>query len=163
MARRFDKSQIRYFEPGINAPAPGQIVSVSDFRHIAAANIVGITMEITSRSTITDAAGKEMVMDVENGFQINALRLWPSTYSFYRRKGCFMSGILENHTDETWKGVSFRAHLFDSNDRILSSKDFYVFRFPAQTPQGPSKRKFEIDFPDVPYELVHRMRVLRKF
>lgn len=165
VARRFKKSQIRQFIPGIDAPAPGQIVSVTDFKHIASLDIPSITAEITNPyGPIKVGKDKEMMLDVEKGFEIPALRLWPSAYSFYRRNGCFMAGILVNNTTETYSGLQFRAHLYDENARILSSKDFTVFRFPGIAPDGtPGQRKFEIDFPDVSYALVHRMRILRKF
>lgn len=161
--RHYKKSQIREIIKGINRPAPGEIVTATDFVYAATAELLTGTGAITHRVSIQAAPGKKLVVDVENGFEVPRLRIWRSGYPFFQRQGCFLAGELVNATTQTWVNTTFRATLYDEKDTLLSSKDFYVFRLPPGGPKQPSLRKFELDFPDVPYPRVKRMRLVRRF
>jgi len=163
ITRRYKKPQIREIIKGINKPAPGEVVTATDFIHAATAELTAVTGAITHRSRIKDGAGKEIVLDVEDGFEVPGLRMWRSRYPFYQREGCFIAGLLVNSTTRAWSNTTFRVTLYDTKDRVLASKDFYVFRLPPSTPPKPGTRKFELDFPDVPYPRVTRLRVARCF
>lgn len=159
----YKRNQIIQIAPGIDPPANGEIVSVSNFHQIGGAPILDITGPITRRTSVQTIRGKTILLDVEVDFAVPVVQLFPMRYSFYNRRGCFMAGLLINSSTRTWNSIEMRAHLYDSNDRILSSKDFYIYRIPRATEKGPGQRKFEINFPDVPYEQVNRMRLIRKF
>ncbi len=161
--RYYKRDQIKEIGYGIEKPADGTVVSITDFTQIVGANILFVTGPITHRTQIKTQDGKQLRMDVEDGFDVPILHVFPARYGFYNRRGCFIAGLLINPSTRTWHALQLRAHLYDKNDRILSSKDFYIFRIPAATPQGPGQRKFEMNFPDVPYEYVDRMRLVRKF
>ncbi|HOL94074.1 MAG TPA: hypothetical protein PLH79_06985 [bacterium] len=161
--RQYKRSQIREIIKGINRPSPGEIVTATGFVHAATAELLAVTGAITHRVLLQAAPGKKLVVDVENGFAVPRLRIWRSGYPFFQRQGCFIAGELVNATTHTWFNTTFRATLYDGKDTILSSKDFYVFRLGPGLPNQPSMRKFEIDFPDVPYPRVKRMRLVRRF
>lgn len=163
VTRPYKKSQIREIIKGINKPIPGEVVRATDFVHAATAELMAVTGSATQRTRIKDGSGKEIVLDVEDGFEVPRVRMWRSRYPFFQRQGCFIAGVLVNSTTKTWSNTTFRATLYDGKDKVLASRDFYVFRLPPGTPQKPGMRKFELDFPDVPYPRVTRIRVVRCF
>ena len=159
----YKKSQVRQVVMGVDAPPPGTIVSVTDFIHSATAEIVGITGWITHRQKMTNFDGKQLVVDVEDGFDIPMLQLYPASYSFFNRQGSFLRAALVNSSTEALSGIEFRVTFFQKDDKLLASKDFYIQRFPAGSATASARRIFEVDLPDIPYANVQRMRVVRKF
>ncbi len=159
----FKKAQVKDVFMGIDPPKAGEIRSVSDFTSKGGPEIIGVTGAITHQNRIKTLGGKMVTMDVEDGFDVNVMQMFPTTYSFFNRRGCFVAGVLINPTTRSWRALQLRAHLFDAKDKILTSKDFYIFRIPAATAKGPGQRKFEMNFTDVAYERIERMRLVRKF
>ncbi len=159
----FKKSQVQDVFKGVNRPKAGEVLSASGFTEKAGPEIIGVTGPITHRKKIKTLGGKMMTLDVEDGFDINVMQMFPTKYSFFNRRGCFMAGVLINPSTRTWRALQLRAHLYDAKDKMLTSKDFYIFRIPAATAKGPGRRKFEMNFTDVAMERVQRMRIVRKF
>lgn len=157
---RYKAHQVEDIQMGVDEPAP----SPSGLTAAAATPVIpDITAPITTRKNLKDRFGKSLIIDIENGYDVEAFQLWPTRYAFFGRTGCFIAGILVNSSTESRAAIEFRATVYGQEDNMLTSKDFYVFRLPGSTPQGPGKRKFEIEFPDTAYQQVHRMRIVRKF
>ena len=159
----FKQIQVKEVFMGIEPPKAGEVISVTGFMLKGGPDIIGVTGSITHRNKIKTIGGKMMTLDVEDGFDINVMQMFPTKYSFFNRRGCFVAGVLINPTTRTWRALQLRAHLYDSKDKMLTSKDFYIFRIPAATAKGPGRRKFELNFTDVAYERIERMRMVRKF
>lgn len=159
----YKRSQIKTLSYGTNPPAAGEILAVTDFNQIGGADILSVTGPITRRAEVKTQSGRLFTLDVENIFEMPIVQFFPARYSFFQRQGCFMAGLLINSSTQTYNTLEMRAHLFDGENRILTSKDFYIYHIPGLTEKGPGQRKFEINFPDVPYDRVARMRLVRKF
>jgi hypothetical protein len=161
----YKKNMVQKTIPGLEEPDVGEeaVNEEEDFLHKPSGNIFSITGDIAVRKKLVTPEGKELLVDVEDKFDIAQLRLLPVRYSFFNRQGCYLIGALTNKFDTTWHGVEFRVTLYNPSDRLLASKDFYVFRMPRPSPEGSSRRVFELAIPDVPYEEVSRIRLVRKF
>ncbi len=159
----YKKNQVKEIFYGINQPATGEVVSVTNYNEIGGTKIISVTGPITHRSIVQTSGGKLLQVDVEDGFQVPIIQLFPRKYGFYNRSGCFMAGLLINTSTQAWNALQMRVHLYDPDNRILSSKDFYIYRIPPAANNIPGQRKFEIVFADVPYDRVDRMRLVRKF
>jgi hypothetical protein len=161
----YNKKQVQKLIPGLDKPDMGEeaVKKEEDYSHKPSGNIFSITGSNTVQKKMATPEGKELLVDIDNKFDIAQLRLLPVRYSFYNRQGCYLIGALTNNSDITWHGVQFRVTLYNPSDRLLASKDFYIFRMPKPSPDGSSRRVFEIAIPDVPYEQVSRIRLVRKF
>jgi len=159
----YKRSQITLISPGTDPPAKGEIVSASNFTQMGGAEVLPVTGPIDLRSSVTTIRGKTLTLDIDEEFTVPVVQLFPMRYGFFNRRGCFMAGLIVNSSTRTWNSIEMRAHLFDKDNRMLTSKDFYIYRIPRATQNGPGQRKFEINFPDVAYERVDRMRLVRKF
>ncbi|MBN2328669.1 MAG: hypothetical protein JXR73_16125 [Candidatus Omnitrophica bacterium] len=161
--KQYKKSQISNIEYGLNEPKNGETVSMGDFTHVGGASILSVTGEDVQRSEVEMISGKNLTLEVENGFGIPVIHIFPTRLPFYNRKGCFVAGILVNSSTRTWSSLEMRAHLYGGKNRVLASKDFYIFKIPPDAPQSSGRRKFELNFPDIDYQSVNRMRIVRKF
>ncbi|MGC9326132.1 MAG: hypothetical protein ACP5I1_00725 [Candidatus Hinthialibacter sp.] len=159
----YKKSQIRNIGYNIEEPKDGETASLENFTVAGDASILSVTGEDVHRTEMETISGKKLILDVENGFEIPIIEMVPTRLSFYHRKGCFVAGVLVNSSTHAWSSLEMRAHLYDDEDSILASKDFYVYKILPDAGQSPSRRKFELHFSDVDYPSVNRMRVVRKF
>lgn len=165
----YKDSQVKLVVPGIEEPAPGEVVTATDFRHeateaIADHKIWNITAARANRFVLRGEEDREVLMDVEEKFAIPRIHIHPAHYSFYKQRGSYMTAAIVNETTETLRGVEFRVFFYGAEEQLLTSKDFYVHRLPG-TPEGgrPIPRRFGLEIPDLPFEAIHRLRVVRKF
>lgn len=156
----FSKKCVEKIIAGINQPASGEIASSTDgkFVHKPSGNIYDITGDIAIRKKMTNTDGRDFKMDVETTFDIPTCRFFPANYSFYNRRGTYLIGSVTNKADQIWQGIEFRVTLFNKQDKLIGSKDFYVFRLPKA-----GRRSFELALPDIPYDMIDRIRIVRKF
>lgn len=161
----YSNRQVRNFYPGIQRPAVGEVVRVSDFVHAATAEdqIYNITADITHSQEVTFPDGKKIDLSVQNDYAVPALRLQPARYSFYNRQGTYMVFRIENNTDTTQESVSFRVSVFDQQERLLVTRDFFVRRLPPKAPDGRGGRVINIELPDVLYDQIGGFRIVRKY
>lgn len=170
-AKQFSSTQIRQIIWGINGPGaipasatpeaatvPGATETYIPFA--SSGDIFDITGANVYRKKMTSNNGKEYIFDIEEPFDVPLMRLYPTSYSFYGRQGCFLVALLKNREPLPWHPVEFRIKFFDEKDKLLSSKDIYVFRLPARS---SGARVVEVEFPDVPYELVKHITMVRKW
>ncbi len=163
--KHYTKRQVREVFPGVSKPADGEVVTASKYVISATGMIPQITAPITTRSRLeTDLEeNPEIIFDVEDGFQVAKIHLFSTNPDFYNRIGSYLVFILENHTTQTWRAVEFRATFYGEEDQLLASKDFYIFRLPASTPDRTPRTVVKLNIPDIPYDLIHRVRIVRKF
>ncbi|MBD3266217.1 hypothetical protein GF373_06060 [bacterium] len=150
---------------GIDEPAPGEVASATDGRYVHKPSgfVYDITGDIAVGKTMKTPRGKELRVDIEDKFDITAIRLLPVRYSFYNRLGSYLIGAITNNSDRTWHSVEFRVTIYDKEEKLLAAKDFYVFRLPKTANGKPGRRVFEVALPDVLYEQIDRVRIVRKF
>ena len=159
----YKKSQVREVAYGVNAPAPGEIVSVTDFIHAATDSIWQITGAITLRSPLQGENNRQVLLDVEEGFTIQQIYIFPTTYSFFDFRGSFLAAAIVNSTTKAQNDLEFRVYFYGDKDQLISSKDFYVNRLPPQVGNRPVGRRFALTMPDVPFDSIRRVRIVRKF
>lgn len=168
-SKQFRSTQIREIVWGIDGPIPSSTT-------LAAATVPGATetyipfasggsvFDITGasvyRKTMTNNDGREFILDVEEFFDVPIMRLYPTTYSFFGRRGCFFVALLKNREPLPWHPAEFRVKFFKEDGTLLTSKDFYVYRLPGK---NTGARVVEVEFPDVPYELVKHITMIRKW
>jgi len=161
----YTNRQVRSFHPGIQRPALGEVVRVSDFVHSATAEdqIFDITGDITHSQEVSFPDGKKIDLAVQNDYAVPALRLQPTSFSFYNRRGTYMVFRIQNNTDTTQESVTFRVSVFDPQDNLLVTRDFFVRRLPPSTPDGRGGRVINVELPDVLYEQIGGFRIVRKY
>ncbi len=162
-SEKFHKRQVRYVHDGVQKPAMGEVVSVSEFVQAATAEIYEVTGNITHSKTMKNPDGKEFQVDVQNDYEIPVMRFFPTRYSFFNRPGAYLVLKLQNTTQETHQSLTFRVFVYDQQDQLVATKDFLVHRLPPTTPEGRGGRVVEIDIPDVRYEQINRIRVVRRY
>lgn len=159
----FKRSQVRNIHVGIQPPAAGEILRATDFIQSSTGEILSITASnITARKSIKNK-DREIVIDVENGFDVSAIQLYPTTYSFFSRQGSYLVAFLRNLGDKPWAGATFRIFLYNQQNHLLGTRDFYVFRLPPVDQNGRGGRRIEVEIPDVTMNQIHRIRFVRRF
>ncbi|MEW6233839.1 MAG: hypothetical protein AB1656_00500 [Candidatus Omnitrophota bacterium] len=167
IVRRYDKSQVKYVLPEITRPAPGVVLRATEgFVYSATDYVPDITAPITTRKTLPSGNKdkKVLTLDVEQGFDVSSIHLLAANYGFYNRPGCYLSMAFENVQTRNYRGVEFRATFYGDKDMLLASKDFYLWKMPGSQEKNVIKKAVvNLAVPDIPYELVSRIRVVRKF
>lgn len=123
-------------------------------------SIIDITGANVYRKTMENNDGREFIIDIEEYFDITIFRAYPIRYSFFGREGVFIVALLKNREPLPWHPAEFRLKIFNEDNTLIASKDFYVFRLPGQGNRG---RVIEVEVPDVPYESVHHISIVRKW
>ncbi|MDX9752753.1 MAG: hypothetical protein RBU29_02260 [bacterium] len=156
----FLRKSIHQIYPGLVMPATGETTASDDGLLVHRPNevVYSVTGEIAARRKMVNTEGREYWVDVERDFEVPRFQLKPAGYSFYNRRGSYLSGIVRNQTDQVWHATEFRVTFFDQTDQLIASKDFYIFHLP---PKG--QRVYHLALPDVPYDQIERIRMVRKF
>ena len=156
--------QVREYAPLISKPGSGTIVQATDFIHEATSAIWSITEELTVPLKIETDDERDFFIDVEKGFEIPKLKLYSTSFPFFNRQGSFLSAIIVNSSTKAVYGIEFRIYVYNQEDKLMITKDFYANRLPPTSPAGKKfGRKFSVSLPDVPLKSIKRMRVVRKF
>ncbi len=111
VSKVFKATQVKDVVKGINKPAPGEVVRATDFVHAATSQILDITGWITHRTTMTNYDQKKFTIDVEDGFEIPIISVYPTHYTFFKRQGTFMKAALINSSSDTFRAVHFRVFI----------------------------------------------------
>ncbi len=168
-AKQFRASQIREIVWGVEGPIAASATPASSTLSSATETYIpfaskGDILDITGanvyRKTMTNNDGREFILDIEEFFDVPLMRLYPISYSFFGRQGSFLVALLKNREPLPWHPAEFRVKFFRENGDLLSSKDFYVYRLPGR---NKGARVVEVEFPDVPYELVKHITIIRKW
>lgn len=171
-SKQFSSRQIRQIIWGVDGPggipasattAAAAIIKGTTETYIpfsSSGDIFDITGANVYRKTMTNNDGREFILDVEEYFDVPMMRIYPTSYSFFGRRGCFFVALLKNREPLPWHPAEFRIKFFKEDGTLLSSKDIYVFRLPGKNNSG---RVLEAEFPDVPYELVKHITMVRRW
>ncbi|MBI1390219.1 MAG: hypothetical protein GC154_17405 [bacterium] len=169
-SKRFSFTQIREVVFGVDKPEDQAAKAVASATNQNATeefipftggdSIYDVTGGDVYRKKMSSPDGKEFILDVEDKFDVPTMKIYPTTYSFYNRQGVYLILLLTNREDLSWRPLEMRVKLYDEDDNLIASKDAYVFRLPGA---GQGSRVIEMQFPDVIYDRVKRIRVMRKY
>ncbi|MGI6454943.1 MAG: hypothetical protein ACOX5R_04900 [bacterium] len=183
--QQFKKSMIRQIYMGIQKPTPGDVLTSSatvqaSTNYLLSAQgkatqlsvpslpaevpVQAITGGLTTRSFLKNREGQEVSLEVEDSFEITWLSISPAQYAFFARQGSYLRAAVRNLTQSPWAGLQLRIFFYGENDHLLTTRDVYVFHLAAAAPDGTSPaRSFETELADIPYQLIHRIRFVRKY
>ena len=117
----------------------------------------------THHSSFLKPGGTEVSLEVEDSFEITG-SISPAQYAFFARQGSYLRAAVRNLTQSPWAGLQLRIFFYGENDHLLTTRDVYVFHLAAAAPDGTSPaRSFETELADIPYQLIHRIRFVRKY
>ncbi len=163
--KRYWERQVRDIIRDVGPPQHGEVLQLPGFVYSTTPTIPSVTAPITHRNVLKSGNEdeREIAFDVEDGFDVNTIHLMGARYGFFNRPGSYLVLILENIQTTSWKGTQFRLTFYGEDDKLLASKDFYVWNLAGSNQKLIPKIVKNIAIPDVPYNMIQRIRLVRKF